>query len=348
MACCAASNDQDFEEIPAQSLEDVAKLDIFFHGVDYAKWDPEVHGVHMTQEGKQNLTKVAKALQDSAGTRVMIKGLCGPPIGPKMITLATKRTSAVQEFLKERGCKNEFSVNPLGFEIHDTKGPRCVIEIRPVEEEKAAPIEEKAVVVPVEEKEAAPYLSVSFSRNGGTESDLVTKTWYDRPLGFTYTPGVSPVCITKVVQGSRAHLFGVTEGMEIQDIEFTGQSKVACADGKYEEVHNLLVEGTKVLPHESDRPWLTLLFHDPAQPDQIKSKTWYTKPLGLTFTPDKSPVRINDVVQGSRAWELAVSAGMQVMSIEFMGQASTDVAEKTYSETWDLLMQGMKILPDAA
>jgi len=346
MYCCAATNDQEAEEIDSCSLDDVAKLIIPFHGVDYAKWDPAEHPPHLTPEGKKNLTKIAKAVQNSAGARIKINGFCGPPIGPKMITLATNRTHVVHEFLKEHGCKNEVVINPLGFEIHDTKGPRCEVQVCPVEETKAvAPV---AAPVPVEEKEVEPYLSVSFGNNGGDESSCVTKTWLDRPLGFTYTHGVSPVRVTKVVKGSRAHLFGVTEGMEVQAIQFTGQSKVACSNGKYEEVHKLLVEGTSILPHESDRPWLTLVFHDPTRPDELKSKTWYTKPLGLTFTADKSPLRIDAVVQGSRAWELGVQAGMHVRSIEFQGQTSVEVTDKVYKETSDLLLAGMKILADAA
>jgi len=350
------------------SLEYMESLSIPFVGVDYASWDPKVHDTYLKPEGKNHLIRVARSLQNSTGARVKILGFCGPPYSSKSIALASLRTRVVQEFLLERGCQNEFVFEPIGFECHDLKGPRCEIKVCPVIQEKAAPapelvlpmpvimpepVKEEIVPVPAPVPEPvpvvpAPYLSVTFGFRRVTESGCVTRTWLDRPLGFTYATGAWPVRVTKVVKGSKAHIFGVEEGMEVQAIEFTGQGKVECVGQNFQEVNDLLVAGASILPHETDRPWLTLLFRDPENPSELKSKTWYTKPLGLTFTRGVSPVRICQVDQGGRSFELGVRVGMEIMAVEVMGRSATDVTTMTCDEVQDVIAHGMRCLAEVA
>jgi len=351
MFCCEASDTEHvLEKIPEVTFADVKRLDISFKGAGSDGLDREVQGTSLTPEGRQNLIKVAEALRDFQELRVKIKSFCGIPVSPRMIILARQRTFLVHEFLMECGCKANFVIAPVGIGIKDEKGPRCEIEICPVQQDSARMQHEERFIPAVsEEKEmAAPYLSISFSMRRSTETSQVTKTWFNRPLGFTYSTDVLPIRVTKVVTGSAADTLGVQRGMEIRAIHFTGESQVDCRNGTFEDVHDLLTMGTQLLPHASDRPWLTLFLYDPARPGKLQSRTWYTKPLGLTCSIDESPVRIDRVIMGSRAWELGVKIGMQIRGVEFMGQTALDVTGKAYSETYDLIARGMKGLADAA
>jgi len=135
---CSASSKEEAEitvtiskadHFAARSWEDVANLDIPFHGVNYDRWDPEVHHTYVTPEGEEILSALAKKLVASADVVVKIKGFCGPPQNPKMMTLAAMRAKVVEDTLKACGCRNEFLPSHVGFEMDSVKGPRCEVEL---------------------------------------------------------------------------------------------------------------------------------------------------------------------------------------------------------------------------
>jgi len=349
---CGADDDDELGSLDDKLL----KLPFSFHGVDYIAWDPAIHETYLTQEGKRNLSRVARALRSVPQERVVIKGFCGPPIGPKMIALATKRTKVVHEFLTARGCENSFEFDSIGFSTGDDKGPRVelmlasplveapkVLEpivppvIEEVKEVKEAPI--VPVVVPVK-----PYLTVSFL---DAQAKPLVRTWNDKPLGITFTRDETPVLVTKVVKGSKADYLGICTGMKVTGVEFTGQDMTSVEDKSFAETNDLLTKGVGVLPHETDRPYLALTFYDQSS-NELMLKTWYTRPLGFSCS-SQAPIVVTKVEEGSRAWELAVTVGMEIRKV-----AHTDlpIAVQITSETHDyamgLIETGMKALSPAA
>merc|ERR1719343_1354391 len=168
--------------------------------------------------------------------------------------------------------------------------------------------------------------------------EKLIKTFYDRPLGFTFDQGVTPVHVTKIVQCSKAAELGVRTGMKITGIEFVGQDMTGVEDKSFEETNALLSKGIATLPHETDRPYLAITFVEPETPEELLVKTWYTKPLGIHFMEAEAPIKMTGVEAGSRAWELGVHMGMEIRSIAYSGMPTpADVRTKTYGEAMQLL-----------
>jgi hypothetical protein len=174
--------------------------------------------------------------------------------------------------------------------------------------EKPAPAPEpEPVVVPVEEP---PFLSVYFLDSEQSEH---VATWYDKPLGFTFTQDTTPVLVTKVVQGSKAENLGVKVGMEVTHVEFTGHGKTSVEQDSFHVINDLLSQSVSKLPQETDRPYLALAFEMPPSTEPLL-KTWYTHPLGCSFSAT-TPMVITKVEPFSRAWELGVEEGQVLRSI---------------------------------
>jgi len=192
-----------------------------------------------------------------------------------------------------------------------------------------------------------PHLTVSFQ---DAESNRFSKIWYDRPLGLTFIKDKDSDGTTKttkrvkVVKGSQADKFGIKNGAEVTAIDFTGQDRMSVEDKDFPETYALLRQGVDKLPHEEDRPYLELTFLDPSTKLELV-KTWYTKPLGLNFFAS-SPIKVNEVDEGTRAWELGVMKGMEIKKVAHTEKPDpVDVYATKYDEVMKVIEEGMERLP---
>jgi len=96
-------------------------------------------------------------------------------------------------------------------------------------------------------------------------------------------------------------------------------------------------------PVKEPEPYQTLSFLDAAESPFVR--TWNDKPLGFTYSRDKTPVQVTKVVKGSRADLLGIQAGMRITGVEFTGRDMTSVENKGYAEVNDLLVKGVTVLP---
>mmetsp|Transcript_100278 Transcript_100278/g.251413 ORF Transcript_100278/g.251413 Transcript_100278/m.251413 type:complete len:136 (+) Transcript_100278:645-1052(+) len=128
--------------------------------------------------------------------------------------------------------------------------------------------------------------------------------------------------------------------MKMTAVEFTGQDRTSVEDKDYATTSALLQRGVGVLPHETDRPYLQLTLLNPSTNEELV-KTWYTKPLGLTFSPS-APIKVKKVDKGTRAWELGVKEGMEIKLVAHTDMPTpVDIYAKKYDEVMDIIKTGM-------